>query len=353
MNSVNQKIAERLKDAFSNPDQKACFYSANSKRVNSTKLNKLEYWDWTPYKSLDVKGNNTCIFPLGLGCKKITTATNEEWASPQFSEEELLSSKELELKNLDVWKNKTGEILKNVQEMLPLLKEDELIRCPDIQSPLGVAEIVGGSGLYLALLMNPEAIKLLLEKITDFIITFIQELKTIAGSKLNSITFPFVWGDQEGVYIADDTITLLSPQQHLEFSLPYVNKIAETLGPIYYHSCIWREEYFDNIKQVIKPALFNWNIGDSVDPKSIIQEFSGKAVLAPHLFPGMHETPAVKSYSNFSNELEMISYLLDCMQENTIFYLSISAFENNPIMIEEIYEIFDYHGFSPQAQGII
>ncbi len=343
---MKEKMKKMLMDAFNNPNKKNCFYSVNLDKTNLQKLDNMECWDWTPEKSRDVKGNNTCIFPLGLGCERIEIDDGKEWAKAMFSD----SESDFNLEIPDIYNGKTGKILSEIKNMADYLPEEEKIREPDIQSPLGIAEIICGQGLYIALMMNPGAIHKLLDKITTFEIAFIKEMKKIAGKKMNGACFPAIWNNHEGTLCSDDTLTLISPEMHLEFSVPYVNRIAEECGPLFYHSCTWREEHFDNIKQVKNVRAYNWNPGNSIDPAKIIKEFSGRGVLAPHFAKDIHLTDDTKQWGDFADEVEMVKYFLDNMLENTTFYFSLLEFDNHPDLLQKFYDLFYEYGYTPQQQ---
>jgi len=351
--TVQEKMKIILLDAYLHPDRKDCFYSADSEQTNNPRLDHLPVWDWTPQRSLQVEGNSTCIFPLAFGCKRIITRDGTEWAEPLFDEQTLLNSSEFNIDVPDVWSGKTGELLQSIKQMVVSLGNDELIRAVDIQSPLGVAEVICGSGLYMALLTNPGPVHELLQKITGFIIKFINEMRNIAGEKLNGAMFPFIWNNHHGTLCSDDTLSLLSPENHQQFSLPYVVRIAETCGPLFYHSCSWREDYFDNIKKVPNVRAYNWNTGNSTDPKIIIEAFSGKAVLAPHICADMHLAEAIKKWGRFQDESELLEYVLNCMQDNTCLYLWIGEMGSKPHVLEKMYDILHKRGYSPESKGLI
>jgi hypothetical protein len=344
---MREKMKQVLMDAYRNPAEKRCFYSFNLERTGSKKLDARPFFDWTPEPSRNVPDNTTCIFPLGLGCPETRTSDGKIWADPLFDDDE----EEFKLDLPDVRSGYTGKILNNIKEMAANLPVGEKIREPDIQSPLGIAELVCGQGLYIALLEYPEEIKVMLEKIADFEIAFIRAMREAAGDKLNGACFPYIWNDSEGTLCSDDTLTLISPAMHLEFSIPYVNQIADAVGPLFYHSCTWLPEHFDNIKQVRNVRAYNWNLGNSLDPHIIMKEFSGRAVIAPHICKGMHLTADVKKWGSFADEVELLRYVLDGMQENTTCYFWLGEFEKDPALIEKLYSVLDERGYTPAAQG--
>jgi len=340
-------MKSQLLDAFNRPSQKNCYYSFNVAQTASSRLNALDFFDWTPEPSLGVPDNTTCIFPLGLGCPEVFTSEGERWADPLFGDDE----RHFVIDVPDVHSGYTGRILDNIAGMLRELPEGAKIRSPDIQSPLGVAELVCGQGLYIALLEHPDEIKAMLTQIAEFEIAFIKEMRSIAGNKLNGCCFPLIWSNHEGTLCSDDTLTLLSPTMHREFSIPYINMIADACGPLFYHSCTWMPEHFDNIKAARNVRAYNWTLGGPTDPRDIIREFSGRGVIAPHLCKDVHNCPETKQWGDFADEAEMLEYILDGMQANTSMHFWFGGFDNDAEMTEQLYDVLDARSYTPASQG--
>ncbi|MFW5804045.1 MAG: hypothetical protein ACOCWG_02320 [bacterium] len=221
----------------------------------------------------------------------------------------------------DIGSGRTGEILELTENLLKEYPEDVLIRFPDIQSPLGVAELMWDDSFYISLLTDPGAVHILLKKITTFIISYIKELQGILGTRANPCCFPHIWSSPEGYYIADDTNSMVSPELHLEYSVNYINQITEAVGPVHYHSCTWSPIYFENIKKIKNTKTKNWSIIVSSDPLEILREFSENTFLAPHIH-NMHIEDNVKKLGLHS-EYEVVKYLLDNMQQDITLYLHI------------------------------
>jgi len=202
---------------------------------------------------------------------------------------------------------------------------------------------------YIAMIENAAAVHGLLEKITEFIISFIKEVQRIAGNRLNPAGFPLVWAQGKGTMIADDTMSLVSAQMHAEFSLPYINRIAGEAGPVFYHSCSWRKPYFQNIHLVKNVMAYNWNMGNSDDPAQIISEFAGKAVIALHLVKDMHlDNEAAAIGKNFRTEVDFVRYIMDHQPENAVIYLWLSNIIEKKEIIEDMYALFLERGVTPQ-----
>lgn len=337
-----------LKAAYNNPTQKFCYYGCNNNPQIAGALG-FELWDWTPQQTLNIEPYywNTHTIALSLGCKPIFTSEGKEWIEPCISDVSQIKDFIIP----DVRNGRTGEILSIIEKMLLESNSDTLIRLPDIQSPLGVAELMMGEALYMALLINPEELHELLEKITTFIIKYILEIQKVCGNRLNALCHPQNWYNEVGYYISDDTNSMVSPEMHIEFSVKYIDRITEKCGPVLYHSCTWTPQYIENMKSVRNKKMINWSVGSSIDPAEIIKEMSGKVLLAPHIGANVHKEEGITKLGlSLKDEYEVVKYFLDSLQENTTMYMNLheSLLEKKEILIK-IYNLFHEYGYSPQA----
>jgi len=347
MNADGMK--DRLRKAYAKPTERFCHYSANSAETGSATLNAMDGWDWTPVRSHGVPGNGTHVIPLAFGCPLTHTSEGKEWIEKRITD----AAQVAEIEIPDPHSGRTGEILASIREMDSTLPPGEMIRMPDMQSPLGVAELMWDESFYLALIEEGEAVHALLDKLTTFITKYTLAIQEAAGARLNPIGFPCVWGEGRGCYIADDTMSLVSPQMHLEFSVPYINRISDACGPLCYHSCTWRAPYFENIKQIRNVATYNWNPGNSDDPATIVPAFSGRAVIAPHLVLEMHRDHDVLAWGrDFADEYDFFAHFLDCMRDDTTLYFWFSNICKKGAIMERIHDLLDERGYTPRSLGL-
>ncbi len=338
-----------IADLYNKPDKKFCLYTGYANQQIAEILN-VNQWDWTPSlpKLLEPFYGLTHTIPLAMGCEKIFTSEGKEWISPCIQDPGDI--KKITIPHVN--QGRTGEILDLIKK---ILREDPStdIRFPDIQSPLGVAELMCGEMIYTALLMNPDDVHELLEKITQFTILYIKELQNIMGTRYNPCCFPEIWSEAPGYYIADDTNSMVSPEMHYEFSVEYINRITDEAGPLHYHSCTWYPQYFENIKMVRNTKAKNWSMIVSCDPVDIINNFSGTTVLAPHIHLDMHNENGIKNIGkNLNSEYDVVKYLLDNMLDNTTLYLQFyEDLVQETDKIIEIYHLLDQYGYTPQKHG--
>ena len=344
-NATDDRIRRILLDAWAHPTRKACFYTGAAV-TGSNRLNAMRRWDWTPVRWRGVTGSSTIMFPLALGCPAVRTSEGGEWLAPIFTRPDQVDA----FVAPDVHTGRTGEVLRSLQAVLDETGPRGIVVMADIQSPLQVAELMWDESFYIALIEAPDAVCALLDKVTAFIVEFIREFQRLAGERLNAAGWPSIWSDHVGTMVSDDTMSLLSPAMHRQFSVPYLNRIAEACGPLIYHSCTWRRRYFDNIHAIGPVKSYNWNPGNSDDPAELIREFSGRALIAPHLCLDMHRDNDVLALNKgFADEAEFFEYHLDCMRDDTCMYWYFSNIVQKGPVMERIYDLLDARGYTPAA----
>lgn len=338
-------IKRMLSSAYQTPNKKFAFFTAKNDDVIG-KLVGVKNWDWTPQETINVEPYywNTHTLALAMGCRTRRTSEGKEWVQPLIT----YPAQVADIQVPDPLDGRTGEIIEDLEDMLMETPDDTLIRLPDIQSPLGVAELMWHPDtFYMALLSNPEQVHELLRKITEFIIAYVQEIQAILDNRLNPACFPEIWSDPIGYYIADDTNSLVSPEMHLDYSVRYINQITEACGPVHYHSCTWKRSYFDNIRKIKNLKAVNWAVNTSDDPAEILREFSGDYLLCPHIGADSHLSEVFSGYG-FKDEADLTAYFLDHMRENTClyFWFQPELVQKSEVMMR-IYRLLKDHGYAP------
>ena len=165
-------MIEILKEAYQNPNRKFCYFTAKNDETIAKHLN-IKQWDWTPQRTINIEPYywNTHTIAMTFGCGRVFTSEGKEWIKPLISNPEDV----YDVKIPNIYSGRTGEILKLAVKLKNESSEDSLIRLPDIQSPLGVCELMWDQSFYLNLLTNLDEIKILLDKISQFIISYIKE----------------------------------------------------------------------------------------------------------------------------------------------------------------------------------
>jgi len=338
-------MKRRLQQAWDNPAAGDIFYSANGARIDSERLSGIDNWDWTPAQSHWAGGGvSTCMFAQALGCEPIDI-DGRPWIKKLITDPAQVKDVPVP----DPYTSRPGDVLRSMSEQVKALPDGDLIRCPDVQSPLGIAELMWDGTFYTSLYDHPNAVHLLLDKITRYQIDYIREFNRIADGRLNPCGFPAVWAHGRGTMVADDTMSLVSPEMHAEFSIPYINRIADACGPIYYHSCTFNEKYFENLHMIKNVRSYNWASGDSIDFATIAREVAGKAVIAPHLVIDMHKEKGVRTWGkSFADEFEFFRYMVESTPQNATLYFWFSNIVQKPHIMERIYDYLHAKGATRQ-----
>jgi len=354
-------IIARHQRLWSNPSRRGVVYTGHGPNVTSERL-KAFRWDWwVPSQGTGAGG--TALFPLSLGCPPVLTSEGKEWIGKLIHGPEDVDR----FQPPPVETGKCGEVLAQTRSARQADANVRIRQC-DIQSPLGVAELMWDASFYTALIEQPAAVHKLLDKITDFEIAFILEQKRLAGERFIASGFPAIWSGSEGTFVADDTMSLISPMMHMEFSVPYLNRISEACGGLYYHTCTLRPNYYPNVRAIRGVRGFNCNPGNSCPTHDIIREFAGEFVFTFHLVVGMHATTDVLAWPRdasgalvgaerasprpFRSEAEFLRYWLDSMTGRTAMSIYFSDICQVPEIIEPVYDLLDERGLSPRACGI-
>jgi hypothetical protein len=109
----------------------------------------------------------------------------------------------------------------------------------DAQSPLNASTmIVNNANLLMDLLMDPESVKLFLDRLSDLTIDFVNEQKKLIGDCLANPGHGFASARNfYGYGQSDDNIVMLSNEQYVDCALPSFEKTGQAFGGSVLHSC--------------------------------------------------------------------------------------------------------------------
>lgn len=109
----------------------------------------------------------------------------------------------------------------------------------DTQSPLNmVGHLYPLDQFFMDVLLSPDKVQSLFERIADLSIRFNQKQKAIIGDALASPGHGFASSTQwDGLGMSDDNAIMIAPEQYSEIAAPSVEKICAPLGGTVFHSC--------------------------------------------------------------------------------------------------------------------
>jgi uroporphyrinogen-III decarboxylase len=158
--------------------------------------------------------------------------------------------------NLKYWQDRTGGII-------PLGNTDP-------QSPLDVATLIWKIDDFLmACYTNKKEVHYLLDLLTESFIEFYSAQHDIIKKSAYPVhTFPLLNSD-DGIAVSDDQVVVMTPALYEEFGVPYMNRISEAFGGLYYHTCGDPGPFLDKILSIKGLRAINGHLS----PKEIKPEY--------------------------------------------------------------------------------
>ena len=112
------------------------------------------------------------------------------------------------------------------------------IAVTDYQSPYGIAtKLIGNEDLMLAMFDTPELVHELMRRVTQAISDLILAMREWVGKPELFIMNTSIPVPEAGLILWDDYISVISPELHREFCLPYNMQLYEKFGFGHLHTC--------------------------------------------------------------------------------------------------------------------
>jgi len=176
------------------------------------------------------------VVAAAFGCEYTVNDEADPWIKALIREENAEDVHKLEIP--DPEKNEVfRKTWKRIESLEGLTSMP--LRMVNIPSPLVTASMIWDYTSFIeALLIFPDEVHVLLDKVTEATIIYIREqfrrIKNLYSVGHESIyRIPCF----AGVRISDDTAALLSPDMYREFGVKYNNRISKEFGGIVVHSC--------------------------------------------------------------------------------------------------------------------
>ncbi len=149
-----------------------------------------------------------------------------------------------------VWRCR--ERFERVLEPYPKLKQYVHVYHPEWQGPMDICELLWGSGLFYALLDEPETVHGLLARITEL---YRRLMDAWGPSKKEA----FHWGfmHRGGIVLRDDSAMNLSPAMFGEFIAPYDGELLARYGGVV-HFCGRGDHFIERLAEL--PGLTGVNM---------------------------------------------------------------------------------------------
>ena len=174
------------------------------------------------------------------------------------------------------------------------------------------------TSILFAMMDEPKLVHDLLSMVTETVTDFIAEQRKI--SEEHNLGFCIGSSGEYipegyGIWLSADSIVNLSPDLFSEFFVPYINIISDHYGGVFIHSCGNFEHVLDSFDQIKNLRGIDFGASET-SYDLIVEKFSGKAVLCPHL--GLNHRIVFDSLELFTK------YTMDKRKMNTGSYFQIT-----------------------------
>lgn len=187
------------------------------------------------------------VFPTTIGAHQQASAFGCEtflvdsdstiWSRPLLREYDPDAALALELPAVDA--GLQGASIELAREVEEFFEGRVGVRIPDMQGPLDVAgQVVGPERLLRMLVEHPEAAHHVIGLATQTLIDFYHAMASTVSELVGPHCPGGLWCPPElGNAISEDYAPLVSRAMYEEFSLPYIQRIADETGGLFIHCC--------------------------------------------------------------------------------------------------------------------
>ena len=178
--------------------------------------------------------------------------------------DEVLAFEPIEIAQTDIGRH----TLNMIEYFMDQTKGHVPVSLTDTQSPLNmISHLYPLDQFFMDLMLEPEKVMRLFDRLADLSIRFNQEQIKLIGSSLASPGHGFASSTRwQGLGMSDDNAIMVSPDQYLEMAAPSVEKICTPLGGPVFHSCGDWSGWVDAVLQMKGLKMADGAFSPEIDP---------------------------------------------------------------------------------------
>ncbi len=221
-----------------------------------------------------------------FGCETfVVDADSSIWSRPLLREYDPDAALALEMPAVDA--GLQGASIELAQQVEAFFGGRIAARIPDMQGPLDVAgQVVGPQRLLRMLVEHPDAAHHVIGIATQLLIDFYRAMAAQVTTLVGPHCPDGLWCPPElGNALSEDYAPLVARDTYEEFSLPYIQRIADETGGLFIHCCGSFEHTYASMAAIagltgVNPAI------PVVEYPEFAAAFAGVCVLAPSMSIG-------------------------------------------------------------------
>lgn len=189
----------------------------------------------------------TIVAASAFGCEITWLPKQDPAANPRYYPVKTVE----DIHNLQIPDPEQDPLMLKVLDFLKYMKANSFlpVGITDFQGPLTTAnQLMGYDKLIYLMFDNPDAMHILMDKVTEGLIRWVKKQKEVIGEPLDwCIADQQVYtGEHAGVWFSDDDAVLMSPETYREFVVPYNSRILQEFGGGCIHYCGNATHHADN-----------------------------------------------------------------------------------------------------------
>jgi hypothetical protein len=242
------------------------------------------------------------VVAAAFGCEYTVNNEADPWITSKIREENADDVYKLEIPDV-----KTNPFFQKVWKRIDSLQSLSSLplRMVNVPSPLVTASMIWDYTSFIeALLICPDEVHALLEKVTEATIHYIRE-------QFSRIKNLFSVGHESicpvprfaGVRVSDDTAALLSPDLYREFGVKYNSRISREFGGIVVHSCGDVQYVVPAMMEIEGLKGLDFTIPQVMNWDAVQKAAAGKTVLCLRQRYWDHPTDAAVDLAEYAKRL--------------------------------------------------
>jgi hypothetical protein len=152
-----------------------------------------------------------------------------------------------------------------------------------------------GQAIFIKMIEDPRFVLDFHDWITELSITFIQHFSTLAGMPANSL------------HIGECSGTMIGTEHYDQFVVPFVNKLADAIGPVRLHSCGLSNHLLEPMSHIHKLQVLD--TGSNTSVKAVREQFGHDYQL--------ELAPPLEALRATADKEVMLTWLDNVLRENS------------------------------------
>jgi len=182
----------------------------------------------------------------------------------------------------------------------PKCKQAVQISLPDLQGPIDTADILWGSEIFAEILLNPEIVTAMLDKVVSFMLKVVAYYRQFTKDKLD----PFA-NTQHGynipgrLLIRNDSAIMVSPDTYREMIMPHDARLLKEVGTGSIHFCGKGQHLIESMLEIPDLRGIDFGEPEKNDVTQIYEMCSEKRTVLTDLKPSREDLISGKAVSDY------------------------------------------------------